>query len=650
MLKSTRTFLTFFSLAITLPSFSAELECRSIPRILDYFLQGHFSHHEMTQELKTHAEDQFIKFIDGSKTVLLETDLPKVRESFAKQFEAANSGDCNPLKEIQDLLISRAIENEGIVKEILNDKYQVDKSVELVTDAKKRSFSKTLDEKKAILKKMVHFQMSNLLLADIKLAEAKKQLVHRYELSVKRLKEEKMPGIIASFLDNFGNGLDPHSSFMAPDLFEDFQISMRLSLEGIGAALRSQDGFTVVEELIKGGSADKAKIIQPKDKIIAVTQEKGSPVSTIDMDLRDVVKMIRGKKGTKVTLTILRQGEKTSTFQTTVVRQKIELTDQAAKITYEERKSGTKTYKIGIIELPSFYGASERGGRSCSTDMERLLIEAQEKKVDGIVLNLSRNGGGLLDEAIKISGLFLRRGGVVATKDSDAKVSVLEDSDEAVIYRGPLVVLTSRLSASASEILAGALKDYKRAVIVGGDHTFGKGSVQALRDLPGGQGAVKITTGLFFIPGGNSTQFAGVSSDVVLPSVFSSEEIGEKNLDYALPPQKVSSFISNDSNATDKMRHWEPITENVAQSLSKKSKERVGKDEKFLDIQKRIEKEKNNKGIVKLSEITKDDKKKKDRQDKVKENSEKVKGEDDEEKAAFVKEAIYVMVDLLESR
>lgn len=647
MLNKTYALLIVVFLSITRSSLGTELECKNIPKILDFFLQGHLVHRTMTPELKSHAEDQFIKFLDGSKTVLLESDLPKVREAFAKQFNSANTGDCSPLKEIQDLLISRTVENEEIVKKILDDKYQIDKTTELATDSKKRNFSKTVEEKTDLLKKMIHFQMQNLLISDIKFKEAKKQLIHRYELSVKRLKEEKMPQIIAAFLDNAANGLDPHSSFMSTDLFEDFQISMRLSLEGIGASLRSQDGFTVVEELIKGGSAEKAKVILPKDKIIAVTQENGAPVSIIDMDLRDVVKLIRGKKGTKVTLTILRQGDETKTFQTTLVRQKVELTDQAAKITYEDKKVGTKTYKIAVIELPSFYGASERGGRSSSSDMERLLIEAREKKVDGIVLNVSRNGGGLLDEAVQISGLFLRKGGVVATKERAGKVAVLEDGDEAIIYSGPLVVLTSRLSASASEILAGSLKDYRRAVIVGGDHTFGKGSVQSLRDLPSGNGAVKVTTGLYFIPGGTSTQRDGVASDIVLPSVLNGDEVGEKNLDYSLPPQKIESFTSVDANGKEKPRRWEPVTDALVETLAKKSKERIAKDEKFLEIQKKIEKEKKNQGIVKISEITKDDKKKKMSK---KDKKEPEKSDQDEEKTAFVQEATWVLADLIAER
>jgi carboxyl-terminal processing protease len=647
--------LTFLTSALAQ---GANLECSFVPKIVDLFLKNHYLYHQMNDELKARTVEQFIKQMDPSKTLLLEEDLPKLREQLTLEFTTAEKGDCAPLLSAKETWQSRAAENETIVKEILGNNYQVDSNTELILDSKKRSFPKTLADKKKILRKMVDFQVSNLLISKIKMAEAKKQLIHRYELVTKRIKEQKLTQTIAHFADSFSSSLDPHSNFMGPDELEDFQIQMGLSLEGIGAVLRYQDGFTVIDSLVKGGSADRAKVLKSKDKIIAVSQETGNPVSTVDMDLRDVVKLIRGKKGTKVTLTVLRQGKETQTLQATLVRDKVNLVDQSAKISYNKQTINGKTYNIGIIDLPSFYGMGGKGSRSCSADVKELLVQANKNNVDGIILNLSRNGGGLLDEAVKISGLFIQKGGSVATKNTAAQVDILKDNEPSVVYRGPLAVVISRLSASASEILAGALKNYKRAVIIGGDHTFGKGSVQALSDLPSGLGGMKVTTAMFFTPGGQSTQLLGVSSDIVLPSVLNNDDIGEKILDYPLPPQSIPSFISPEANSSEESLHWSPLTEAQLTRLTKLSKDRVTKDATFAEIVKRIDKTKKQNGVVKIADIQKESLEKeqkkahsKKKEDEPTEGDPEEKSEDSEqwdEKGPFVKEASLVVIDLIQ--
>ena len=232
------------------------------------------------------------------------------------------------------------------------------------------------------------------------------------------------------------------------------------------------------------------------------------------MPLRDAVSLIRGKKGTRVHLTVLRNTER---LPVVIVRDKIDLTEQAAKLRFESREVEGKTYKLAIIELPSFYGDADPSRRQCTDDLEKLLETVRKEEVDGLLLDLSRNGGGLLEHAVKISGFFIRKGEVVGVEDARGQLKHPEGSRRTHPLRGPLVVHTSRVSASASEILAGALKDYKRAVITGDDHTFGKGTVQTVTQLPPGQGALKITTALFFRPGGQSTQNDGVSVDVADP-------------------------------------------------------------------------------------------------------------------------------------
>jgi carboxyl-terminal processing protease len=627
---------------------ASNLSCAVLPQLFNLYFRFHYVHREMNEETRKHTVDQFVKTIDPSKTMLLEGEVEKMKKELVGVFKTMDEGNCKAIDSAQALLVKRVEENEKIAKEILNDKYALDENVELITDPDKRKFPKDLDEKRGLLRKMIHFQITNEMLSKTKLPEAKKNVIHRYELDSKRIREKKPDDRLVDFAESFALALDPHSSYMSADSLEEFRIQMQLSLEGIGASLSSQNGFTIVEEVIPGGAADRAKVLQPKDKIIAVAQDGQKPQPVVDLDLQDVVKQIRGKKGTKVTLTVLRQGETNKTFDVTIVRDKIDIKESAAKLTYETRKVGEKTFKIGVLDLPSFYGGG-REGRSSFEDMRKLVVEARKNKVDGLILDLSRNGGGLLDDAVNIAGLFIRKGGVVATKGSDQKVDILADRDDEIVFNGPLMVLTSRLSASASEILAGALKDYKRALIVGGDHTFGKGTVQVVSDLPQGLGAMKVSTGMFFVPGGSSTQHQGVDSDIVLPSVFSSDDIGEKTMDYSLPPQKIPSFVGTDANVEDASKKWKAVDTDTVKRLSKLSQDRVAKDAKFAEIVKNVEDAKKNKGIIRLAEMKKkaEEENKKDDKNGKKEKNRKAKLK--ETQAPLVTEGVNIMSDWLAS-
>lgn len=644
-------FLALIALSALASNASATtLQCAYVPQLFDIYLKYHYSQKSLSDELKVHVTEQYVKSLDSSKTMLLEKDVEAMKASLANVFATMKTGNCASIEEAAKVVLARANENLEFVKTFLGKDYKLDENASFILDPRKRSYPKTLEERQDILRKMVHFQISNYLLADSKLPEAKKNLIHRYELVVKRLKEDKMPQMLENYLEAFALALDPHSSYLSKDSMEDFQIQMQLSLEGIGASLTTQDGFTVIDSLIAGGSADRSGVLKPKDKILSVAQEGQKPVNIMDMELRDVVKLIRGKKGTKVVLTILRQSDTTTTFDATIVRDKIDIKEQAAKYYLETRKVGTKEVKIGILDLPSFYGDIEKNTRSSSEDVKKLLLKAKKDKVQALILNLSKNGGGLLDEAVKISGLFMARANVVATKDSKAKVETLADEDEDVVYPGPLFVLTSPLSASASEILAGALKDYRRAVIVGGEHTFGKGSVQIVSGLPLDLGGLKVTTGMFFLPGGVSTQLGGVPSDIVLPTAFSTEDLGEKMLDYPLGAQAIKPFLSAEANKPEPASHWEPVKPEIVQKLIEKSTVRVAKDPKFLEIKKNLEEAAKTEGTIKLADIRKKSKVEKT-QEKTKKK--KAKGSPDEEArekdldSALVQEGINIASDLV---
>jgi carboxyl-terminal processing protease len=398
----------------------------------------------------------------------------------------------------------------------------------------------------------------------------------------------------------------------------------------------------VVERIIPGGAADRLGTLQPKDKIITVAQETGEAVSIIDMPLREAVSLIRGKKGSKVRLTVLRQGEQTERFPVTIVRDTINLEDQAAKLRFETREVDAKTIKLAILELPSFYGGSSPTERQATKDVETLLLQVAQEKADGLLLDLSRNGGGLLDHAVTISGFFLRKGEVVGVENARGQRQILSDVDERVLFSGPMVILTSRVSASAAEILAGALKDYKRAVIAGDDHTFGKGTVQTVSSLPPGQGALKVTTGMFFRPGGKSTQNTGVESHVVLPSLLANGDFGEKTQRYVLETQETEPFLSSYANAAPTIGHWRPISTDLVEQLSARSKERVDKSEEFANIRELLKETDDNDGIVRLEEILKE-------QAKTEGEGVEVAVETDEEKITpQVREATNILADLVE--
>ncbi|HPI41206.1 MAG TPA: carboxy terminal-processing peptidase, partial [Pseudobdellovibrionaceae bacterium] len=368
--------------------------------------------------------------------------------------------------------------------------------------------------------------------------------------------------------------------------------------------------------------------------------------------LSDVVKKIRGKAGTQVRLKILRkEGEQTRRVEVSLLRAKVNLEDEAASITYIDKTIKGESKKIGIINLPSFYADSRRNGRSSAEDVKKLIKEAKTKNISGLVLDLSTNGGGSLNDAVQLAGLFFKTGNVVkqSSKSKSREEIALADTDPTVDWNGPLVVLTSRISASASEIVSGTLKDYQRAIIVGGDHTFGKGSVQQVVPITGNLGALKVTVGMFYIPGGKSTQHGGVEADVVLPGAFSNDEMGEKSLDYSLPPTTIASFVSKSAYVPEGADRWLPIRTEWIKPLQEKSKKRVEQNKEFQKIIAEVEKAKKRGKLMKVSDIL-NDKSEKEKIDKQKAKRTMSKDEKTAEylKRPDIEEASLVLIDLME--
>lgn len=399
---------------------NVRLACKHLDVITQSFLNLHVTFDKMSDKIESRTVEQFIKRLDGAKMYLHQEDIAEINRQMKGITKAVKAGHCEAIDKVQALYIKRVEERAAYAKQILGNKtFKFDPTTTLVLDPDQRQFPKNKVEADKFHLKYLQFQVSNIMAGGIKQDEAQAQLVRNYERNIKRTKDTTQEDLYAQYLDSCGRALDPHSSFMSRDVMEDFQIQMGLSLEGIGATLSSQDGFTIVEQLIPGGAAKQSGLVQPQDKIIAVGQFKpdGSPAemeNVVDLELRDVVRRIRGPKGSKVRLTLMRKSESGAERMTvTLTRDKIKLEEDAAQLSYLEKDINGEKKKVAVLNLPAFYADSKRGGRSSAADMKNLLKQAREAKADGLVLDLSNNGGGSLEDAVKIAGLFFKTGNVV---------------------------------------------------------------------------------------------------------------------------------------------------------------------------------------------------------------------------------------------
>jgi carboxyl-terminal processing protease len=444
----------------------------------------------------------------------------------------------------------------------------------------------------AALEAVIHLSEKNL-------PEIYKTLTNHYVASLKNYKDLDRDRVFELYINSLARAYDPHSDYMGHAEAENFEIMMKLSLFGIGALLEQKDGYCQILEL-KEGPAAKNGQLKAGDRIIAVTQTNGEPVDVVGMPLDKVVEMIRGPKGTQVTLTYIPSTAADSSVhkEVSLIRDEIKLEDSAAKARlYDEPKgNGHGELKLGVINLPSFYAndeetAAKGSSKDTTTDVARFIKRFEKEHVSGIILDLRANGGGYLEEAINLTGLFVPRGPVVQTKDPNGDVVTDPCHNSSVLYDGPLIILTSRFSASASEILAGALQDYNRALIVGDHSTFGKGTVQTMQrlapfmqqrrlDYAYDPGSLKVTIKKFYRAAGVSTQLKGVVSDIELPSIwnYATDDVGESSLPNALPCDEVTSADPKNLNR---------VTPYLGQ-LQELSKHRVASNPDFAYIQQDI--------------------------------------------------------------
>jgi len=472
----------------------------------------------------------------------------------------------------------------------------------------------------------------------------------QYQLSIENNFDTET--VLQLYLSSFARSYDPHTDYLSPRGVEDFDIHMSLSLVGIGAMLRSEDGAAKISSLIAGGPAETDGRLKAGDKIIAVAQGDEEPESILHWPLSRAVRLIRGEIGTKVVLTIIPAENRTGTRTKKIdlIRDEVKLEESAAKGEIHDVESETGTLRIGQVILPEFYAdfnAAKNGdydARRSSIDVRDILESFATNDIDGVIVDLRNDGGGSLPEAIDITGMFIPLGPVVQVRNR-RDVMVLPDGDPTVFYSGPLIVLVNRLSASASEIVAAALQDYGRAVIVGDHKTHGKGSVQSvfpLSKLTDDLGSIKVTTANFYRIAGGSTQLHGVTPDVVLPSLFDSLEVGEEFLDYALPWSQIRGAY---------FRPWRSSVKPMLPELQTRSEVRIADDpsfQTFLAKRERIRERMETSAVsLKLSDRIDEIRAEQEIED-LQEEALAGTGKEDEKDDPILKETLYILADMID--
>ena len=577
-------------------------------RLLTYVLrrqvENHFSGKAIDDELSRATFQLYIKQLDYQKRLLLAAEVEQLKVFEDRIDEEINSGRVI-LAPVAFRLIANSITRaETIVAKALENPFVFNVAGEYETDPEKLTFCETevelaerwrTDLKYRTLSRYLKLledagvedplKASAAQQKDVEV-QAREKVRKQYHEYFERLKKETNKDHYDRYLNAFSRAFDPHTTYMPPQSKEDFDISMRGSLEGIGATLREEDGYIKVVKVIPGSAADRQGQLSADDVILAVAQGKEEPVDVTDMRLRDAVALIRGNKGTEVRLTLRRLGLKP--FVVPIIRDVVIIEESFVKsVMVTDPKSGNH---YGYVKIPSFYRDFETTrnggeGRNSTDDVKAALRAFNENELAGLILDLRNNGGGALTDAVGIAGLFLGEGPVVQVRSGDGEAKVLYNYNKQTFYHGPMVVLVNQFSASASEIVAGALQDYGRAVIVGSEHTHGKGTVQVIMDLDKSLtlrnmreymplGALKMTTQKFYRVSGDSTQYRGVIPDIILPDRSRYNEYGERYLDYSLPWDRIEEV---------EHKEWPPF-DHVA--LNVKSQGRVAKDEAFIEIQR----------------------------------------------------------------
>ena len=577
----------------------------------------HVSGETIDDDVSERLFERFFESLDPAKLYFERSDLDAFARYETRLDDAVQRGDLTFVDAVYKRYLERLEQRVAFAHRLIDSEFDFSVDESIVSDPDSIAWAASPAEMNERWRKRIKYDVLQLTLEDEPLEDIRERLHKRYSNLLSIQKQIEPADKLETFITALAMTFDPHSSFMSEKTLEDFQITMNLSLEGIGAALQNEDGYVTVKQIIQGGAAEEDGRLGLEDKIIGVAQQgEAEFTDVVEMRIGNVVRLIRGESGTTVRLQVMpADGGEVEVID--LKRRKIELKDSAVRgeiYDLSERLGLETPLKIGVINIPSFYrdfagaNAGVEGFSSTSRDVLGALQEFRDAGgVDGVIVDLRYDGGGALTEAIDVTGLFIDQGPVVQVKDPAGKIEVHRDERPEVAYGGPLVVLTNRLSASASEIFAGAIKDYGRGIVVGDQTTHGKGTVQNVMPVPprqlfnlignASQGALKLTIQQFYRVNGDSTQNLGVRSDVVLPDMLDHMELGEQFLDNALEFDRIP--------AAD----YQPVamaSPAIAATLQESSAARIASNEEFAKILKRIaryERDKEKK-TVSLNEAT----------------------------------------------
>jgi len=586
-------------------------------RLLDNY---HYSQQPFDTEMSEKFFDGYLETLDPRRENFLQPDIDEFTH-YRTNLDALTIGehgtaDLTPAFEIYQRFIERLQQHDAYVSDLLKqDKFKFTGNDHILIDRRHAPYPKDLDEAKELWREQLRYQYlleklnrelsatndnSVLTLPKNAAADIADTLAHHYRWNFHMATNWDSTDVLQAYLEALAHAYDPHSDYLNTEHAQDFSINMSLSLFGIGAQLNEDDGYCTISKVLHGGPADKSKLLNEKDRIIAVAQGGKPPVDVVDMELGRVVQLIRGPKGTQVQLTISPADDRAARRVVTLTRDEVKLDDQEHEATAKliEMPDGHGgTNRIGVIDLPSFYatidlpGSANHASKSTSADVAKLIKKLKQEKVAGIILDLRSNPGGSLEEAVKFTGLFIKDGPVVLARSPDGSVVADSDTDPSVLYDGPLAVMINRFSASAAEIAAAALQDYGRAIIIGDISTHGKGTVQNLNPLKpfvwpadssasNDPGTVKITIRKFYRVSGASTQLKGVVPDIILPDVLNySDDIGETALENPLPWDTIPSATYSKLN----------LVEPYLAALRQHSDARIATNQDFAYIQQDIE-------------------------------------------------------------
>ncbi|MFG0415444.1 MULTISPECIES: carboxy terminal-processing peptidase [Pseudomonas] len=555
--------------------------------VVELLKRHHYSKPPLDDARSVIIYDSYIKLLDPARSYFTAADIAEF-DKWKTQFDDfLKSGNLDPGFTIYKRYLDRVKQRLDFALAELNkgvDKIDFTTKETLLIDRKDAPWMKNQAELDDLWRKRVKDEVLRQKIAGKEPKQIQETLIKRYKNQLARLDQTRAEDIFQAYINTFAQSYDPHTNYLSPDNAENFDINMSLSLEGIGAVLQSDNDQVKIVRLVPAGPAAKTKQVAPADKIIGVAQGNKEMVDVVGWRLDEVVKLIRGPKGSVVRLEIIPASNAPSDQTSKIVsitREAVKLEEQAAKKSVLKLKQDGRDYKLGIIEIPAFYldfkayRAGDPEYKSTTRDVKKLLTELQKEKVDGVVIDLRNNGGGSLQEATELTSLFIEKGPTVLVRNSDGRVDVLEDENPGAFYKGPLALLVNRLSASASEIFAGAMQDYHRALIIGGQ-TFGKGTVQTIQPL--NHGELKLTLAKFYRVSGQSTQHQGVLPDIDYPSIIDTKEIGESALPEAMPWDTIRPVVKP---AADPFRPF------LAQ-LKAQHEARSDKDAEFTYIRDRL--------------------------------------------------------------